>query len=283
MKPYNLSLNPSTLSSAKQAELKALAAEIHLLVTGKPLEDDDVEIVPTVTTAEYAFPAVRIDHPASEVYDNFTFEQIAALYELARQKWPRMECIGDWDTLSEYDKRRYKLIAYWELRGAKDSSIAAMEQMGAELPYSQLVADESRQFGWGYWRPQTLKELEDVFLPKPTPNIHRILQRCPQVAMIHALRGNVTEPYWWAALSITEHATPNYSRQCSDGYPGFSDEELGQRVERIRREKTKPALCTRLDSVNRDVCSVCRFRDVVRSPIALGYEHEPKSKAGRVS
>jgi hypothetical protein len=99
------------------------------------------------------------------------------------------------------------------------------------------------------------------------------------MAMIHALRGDVSEPYWWAALAITENATPNLSREFSDGYPKFSEDELAERVARIHSEKKRPALCDRIDSVNSNVCAVCRFRGSINSPIALGFEHEPKRKA----
>jgi hypothetical protein len=96
--------------------------------------------------------------------------------------------------------------------------------------------------------------------------------------MIYALRGDVPEPYWWAVLSITEHATPNLSRECSDGYSGFTEEELSYRVGRIHDDGIKPALCERMNEVNHGVCDQCKFKGDIRSPIALGYEHEPKSR-----
>lgn len=81
-------------------------------------------------------------------------------------------------------------------------------------------------------------------------------------------------------MSITEHCTPNLSRECSDGYPGYTDNELAYRVERIHNDEIKPALCERMDIVNKGGCDMCKFKGSIRSPIALGYEHEPKKKVG---
>lgn len=270
------------------------------------------------------FIPVPINAPAR--LNEITLPQMRLLWGQIRKRVPRIEPFGEFSELSKYQQEARRLTAYWEIKGASDSRVAAISQglhadsyvsaiafrMTATIVESRLL----RKLGdltpppdvWvplyskrvtfsitpcdrlllksdAYiWAPEIVNQVLKTFnVPTLAPDIRKILDRCPQMAMIHALRGNVTEPYWWAALSITEHATPNYSRQCSDGYPGFSDEELGQRVERIRREKTKPALCTRLDSVNRGVCNVCRFRGVVRSPIALGYEHEPKRKSGVAS
>ena len=189
----------------------------------------------------------------------------------------------DWETLSEGSRRTYRLKAYWTLRGANDPMYASLCQQMDEEPYDEKWHAECVAHGWvgkDSWRAATLRDLEKKFLPPPSPSIHSIIKRCPQMAMIHALRGNVYEPYWWAALSITEHASPNFSRECSDGYPGFSEKELDQRIARIHRENTKPALCNRLDNVNPGVCSVCKFQGDVRTPIALGYEHEPRSRKG---
>ena len=189
--------------------------------------------------------------------------------------------------MPEPQRRFHRLKAYWALRGATDPGFAASMHTDT---YIQLDAKEEAEWeaeclanGWIKGKTKHIRNLHDLekeFLPIPTPNINLIIKRCPQMGMIHALRGDVCEPYWWAVLSITEHATPNLSRECSDGYPGFSEEELCERITRIHNEKKKPALCTRLNEVNQNVCIVCKFQGVVRTPIALGFEHEPKFKIG---
>lgn len=206
------------------------------------------------------------DSPAAEIYNAFTVEQIKALCEIdipgnCRRDTPPLEDIP------EGQRQFYRLKAYWALRGAADPGLSACFHGMALNDTGSLKRN-----------PKNLRDLEEMFLPKPTPSIDLILKRCPQMAMIHALRGDVCEPYWWAALSITEHASPNFSRECSDGYAGFTEEELSERVARIHSEKKKPALCDRLDSVNRNACSTCKFKGIVRTPIALGFEHEPRGR-----
>jgi hypothetical protein len=222
----------------------------------------------------------QIDSPASETYDKFTPDQIKAFCELDMSMNRMFRIMPAWETLLEGARQTYRLKAYWTLRGAIDPMYAAMCQLMDEEPYDEKWHAECVARGWvgkDSWRAETLLDLEKKFLPPPIPSIHSIIKRCPQMAIIYALRGAVSEPYWWAALSITEHASPNYSKECSDGYAGFSEEELNSRIARIYREKTKPALCTRLDSVNPNVCTVCKFQGTIRTPIALGFQHEPKS------
>jgi hypothetical protein len=169
------------------------------------------------------------------------------------------------------------------LRDATDAGAAASFHLNLTSdipPRDPFWEAECQAQGWGSGRPwpTCLRDIEEAFLIPAMPSAHLIIDRCPQLAMIYVLRGDVSEPYWWAVLSITERATPNLSRECSDGYSGFSDEELAYRVGRIHDEDIKPALCERLDGVNRGVCNLCRFKGIIRSPIALGYEHEPKQK-----
>ncbi|MFA6312655.1 MAG: hypothetical protein WCV99_16890 [Sterolibacterium sp.] len=224
-----------------------------------------------------------IDYPASTTYDKLTTEEIKALCEIdVPVNWHGLH-MPEWETIPESCRRFYRLKAYWTLRGATDPAWAAFSQEQAEIPIDPKWHAECIANGWRKglpWQPKTLRELERRFLPAPMPNIHLIIQRCPQMAMIQALRGDVTEPYWWAVLSVTEHASPNLSRECSDGYAGFSDDELNERVNRIHTEGKKPALCERLNSLNANVCSVCKFWGLIRSPIALGFTHEPKRRKG---
>lgn len=224
-----------------------------------------------------------IDYPASETYDKFTPQEIKALCEIKAPCNVMHRLMPDWETQSESCRRFYRLKAYWTLRGATDPSTAAFLQQNAEIPFNPEWHAECMANGWVNgppWQPKTLRELEEEFLPAPTPNIDLIIERCPQMAMIHALRGDVSEPYWWAALSVTEHASPNLSRECSDGYAGFSEEELADRIARIHRERKKPALCERLNSVHPGECRVCKFWGQINSPIALGFKHEPRLKKG---
>lgn len=216
----------------------------------------------------------RITMPP-EFYE-LTPEQIVFLHSVAPAVSDRFRKMPPWDSISEGQQHFYRCQAWWTLKGASDPGLAAAKQQHGESPIDEAWDAVCRTHGWRVWHPRTYQELEAEFLPRPVPNIKLILARCPQMAMLHALRGDVSEPYWWAGLSITEHAEPNLSKECSDGYPRFSEAELRYRQKRIKDEGTKPARCTRLASVNPGVCEHCRFRRAVNSPIALGFDNEPR-------
>jgi hypothetical protein len=234
----------------------------------------------TPTVGHRKVKRLTIDHPAAETYNRFALNQIKSLCESVPGS-ARDRIVPSLGHMPEGQLRHYRLWAYWAKRGADDPSWAAYSQAYWETLTEETIEDY-KSIGFHVDRsaiPKCLRDLERLFLFEQTPNIRRIIQRCPQMAMIHALRGDVSEPYWWAALAITENATPNLSREFSDGYPKFSEDELAERVARIHSEKKRPALCDRIDSVNSNVCAVCRFRGSINSPIALGFEHEPKRKA----
>lgn len=183
-----------------------------------------------------------------------------------------------WETMLPANQHWYRSMAWWALQGAKDPGMAAAIHTMLEMPTDPQWDEYCRQRGWPVHHPKNYRELEELLLPKPIPSINLIMARCPQMALLHALGGNVSEPYWWAGLSVTEHAEPNMSKACSDGYPGFSIAELEYRQKRIKTEDTKPALCRRFSTTNPNVCERCRFKGVVNSPIALGFEHEPRGE-----
>ncbi len=220
-----------------------------------------------------------LDHPAAGTYDKFTLEQIKALCEIDTPTNRMFRKMPPWETQNPGLRLFYRLKAYWTVRGAADPGYPATLHSALSLPpdYDPAWEAECKARGWASW-PKNLRELEEHVLPPVESNSNLIIERCGQMAMIRALRGDVSEPFWWAALSITEHSTPNLSRACSNGYPKFSEEELAYRVARIRDDDIKPALCTRFDDVNKNVCKLCKYKGSIRSPMALGYEHEPKIK-----
>lgn len=221
-----------------------------------------------------------LDYPAAATYDKFSPMQIKALCEVDTPANSMFKKMPPWETQCPAHRLFYRLKAYWTIRGANDPGRSATYHSSLALPpapTNPTWVSECKARGY-LPRPINLRELEKDALPPVVPNAYLIIERCPQMAMIRALRGDVSEPFWWAALSLTEHATPNLSRECSDGYLGFSEEELAGRVARIQREEIKPALCSRIAEVNRDVCNLCKFKGNIRSPIALGYKHEPKNK-----
>lgn len=224
------------------------------------------------------YPANPYHIEMPPAFNDMSWGQVEFLCEIAPGTPEQFGPIGPYEALTAGQKRFFHLKAWWAFAGAKDPGLAAAAQTMSEGPIDEEWDRECQSRGWPVWHPKSYSELEAKFLPHPTPSITLIMARCPQMALLHSLGGDVTEPYWWAGLSVTEHAEPNLSRDCSSGYPQFSDAELEYRQRRIKDEGVKPALCQRLDCVNPGVCQHCRFNGIVNSPIALGFENEPRGR-----
>jgi hypothetical protein len=181
------------------------------------------------------------------------------------------------DEIDAWDYCTYQGTTYvWTTKNAATEAAVKnrFELYYIELPSSSVLSVEPRDRKPN--EPVAIDMAKGPLACHPKPNVYKIIQRCPQMAVIHALRGDVSEPRWWAALRITEHCEPDLSRACSDGYPGFTDSELSERVARIHAEMKKPTRCAHFDDVSPNICTACRFSKQINSPMALGYEHEPK-------
>jgi hypothetical protein len=231
----------------------------------------------TPTVGHRKVKRLTIDHPAAETYSRFTLNQIKSLCESVPGS-ARDRIVPSLNLMPASQLRYYRLWAYWAMRGAEDPNGAAFLQDYWETLTDETI-EEYRLIGFVVDRsriPRCLRDLEREILSEPLPNIHKIIQRCPQMAVIHALRGDVSEPRWWAALRIAEHCEPILSRECSDGYAGFTDAELQDRVARIHRERKRPTRCTHFADISPSICDACRFKGKINSPMALGFEREPK-------
>ncbi len=223
-----------------------------------------------------------IDFPAADLYGSLSPDQVKALCEIDIPGNQMNRIMPPWNSMSPQCQEFFRKKAYWVFRGSEYPTVSAFLQVEAESLFAKNTRVQQTADGeWvpaPPWKPTTLRELEDRFLPKKPPSIHKIIQRCPQMAVIHALRGDVCEPRWWAALRITEHCDPNLSRECSNGYDDFTDEELQDRVARIHREGKRPTRCTHFADISPNICDACRFNGKINSPMALGFEHEPQTE-----
>lgn len=104
----------------------------------------------------------------------------------------------------------------------------------------------------------------------PASSAAVIAEKCNQIKIIRDTKGNVPEPFWYAALCLlhyTEEA-PEIQHLWSSGHPEYSYEQTEAKDLQIH---TPPTTCHMFGMVNPQGCVGCAHAQKLHSPIALGY------------
>ena len=107
--------------------------------------------------------------------------------------------------------------------------------------------------------------------PEDPPDVGAITRECAWLAHCYADRARLSEPEWYAALSIVARAGDRelvhaWSRE----HPGYDPAETDRKAERARRD-AGPRTCAWVAAELGDVyCRRCRHWGRVKSPIVLG-------------
>lgn len=91
---------------------------------------------------------------------------------------------------------------------------------------------------------------------------------CPQIAHAYTERETLSEPLWWAALSIAQACTDNQEAiiQLSQGHPEFDPHEAFEKAAHSKGPRT----CKEYQLLNPAMCNGCIHRDRITSPVQLG-------------
>lgn len=110
----------------------------------------------------------------------------------------------------------------------------------------------------------------------PPASAHQIATYCAQIAHYRDVRGNVSEPYWHAALGLLKHTVEGRAicHEWSNGHPEYDEQDNDRKIDRWQKA---PPTCTTFNDANPGGCDGCRFRGEIKSPIALGG-HLPESE-----
>lgn len=104
-----------------------------------------------------------------------------------------------------------------------------------------------------------------------------IAGECAQLRSFRDTAGNVSEPFWYAALGLLGACEDGdaLAQQWSSGHPDYSPEATAKKYAQAK-EKSGPALCTRLEQVGDPLlCKGCPHFGKIKSPISLGRDKPP--------
>lgn len=105
-----------------------------------------------------------------------------------------------------------------------------------------------------------------------------LIKKCRQMQHIYAQRATLDEGTWYAALQLARHLEDGRSvgHLLSMGHPGYSKDEVNERLDRLEAGDIGPTTCAHFKMKNPAGCEGCEFN--ITSPIVLGrkeLEAEP--------
>ena len=98
-----------------------------------------------------------------------------------------------------------------------------------------------------------------------------IAEVCPQIAIIRATKGNVSEPTWYAGLTILARCEDGdrLAQEWSAGHPGYDFEKTEAKLAHAKAAPG-PATCGTFSDGNEAPCNSCPNKGLLKSPITLG-------------
>ena len=134
------------------------------------------------------------------------------------------------------------------------ASVAKIEVVKLGAPKTEGLNDEFR-----------------VDLPyEEKPSAVKIAQKCLQMAVVRDRKGDVSEPYWYAAvgLLVATQESPEIVHRWSEGHKGYSPGETDRKIEQASQYHA--TTCSRFAEDNPGGCDGCAFHSKVKSPWSLG-------------
>lgn len=103
----------------------------------------------------------------------------------------------------------------------------------------------------------------------------QIADRCAIIGTMRETKGkNQSEPEWRACLGVLQH-TVEGDALCHDwskGHRSYSQPETEEKLSRLR--SFGPTTCESLNNHRPEICSGCKHRGHIRSPISLGVQQQ---------
>lgn len=123
----------------------------------------------------------------------------------------------------------------------------------------------------------------------PDPSFKSVVAACPQMQEIVRARGDVSEPLWYAALSVARCCRNGNSiaHKMSAGAPSYSYEETEARLARLEAVGVGPTKCETFSAHNPAPCQRCPAWGKTTSPVPLARKTEqlppPVAEAPKVT
>lgn len=103
----------------------------------------------------------------------------------------------------------------------------------------------------------------------PPSSAHEIAKRCSQVEAFATVRGDVSEPMWYAMLGLLKHTVEGEAvcQEWSSGHPQYNADSTRRKMEQWVQG---PTTCAHFSKISSARCEQCPFKGKVSSPIHLG-------------
>ena len=98
---------------------------------------------------------------------------------------------------------------------------------------------------------------------------------CAQIHHLRDVRGNVSEPLWYAGLGVLAHCADGeqLAQEWSSGHPGYDAGATAKKINQAR-SAAGPTTCKRFADLNSTGCVGCPHAGKITSPIQLGREQK---------
>lgn len=132
-----------------------------------------------------------------------------------------------------------------------------------------------------------LSELAKSLVDNTVSSFRKIMIRsangmgCQQLLDAYEQRATLSEPRWFAALSIAKFCADKDKaiHKMSDGHPDYSPDSTEKKIEHI----VGPHTCAEFEKANPNGCHECPHKDKIKSPIVLGKEVQEATEAEQES
>ncbi len=115
-----------------------------------------------------------------------------------------------------------------------------------------------------------------------TPSSAEVIAgKCQQLAYFRAKKGEVPEPFWYAAIQLLRFTTeaPGIIHEWSKGDPRYDEAQTNAKIAQLDVKQIGPTTCERLAVISGhgELCTKCPYYRKIPTPLQLGIqlEHAP--------
>lgn len=110
----------------------------------------------------------------------------------------------------------------------------------------------------------------------PPVGFPALVSACQQVRAIVVARGNVSEPFWYAAIGLVRYCEDGEkaAHHISRGHPDYDKAATDQKLFQLESKMVGPTTCEKMESVNPGGCTGCPRKGVVKSPLSAARQTE---------
>ncbi len=100
----------------------------------------------------------------------------------------------------------------------------------------------------------------------------KIADKCAQLNLMRASKGDITEPLWYACIGVLIHCHngDEIVQQWSSGHPQYDESETADKIQQWKDAEVGPSTCANLGASNLSSCVGCPCNGKIKSPIMLG-------------